>query len=822
MRFEDFDAVIMLTHSDWKKEPKANRYNYAIRLAKHQIVLFVQPDLHVQQYVVEKTEIPRIEIVHIYDNYGIEQDLMLKKALIELGIKKIILWVYNARFKSFIARSSNDSTLCVYHATEDYFSDDFCVDNEIRESIAKIAPYTDLVLSVSAGVAENYIENCSYRGAIKVLGNGCDYDFYHLGIKKEKKEKIAIYQGGINKKIDLDMLFNVVQLMKDWRFDFAGGVYWESREEKKIWEDLVSKENVRYYGELEREVLREKMHNSSIGIIPFKRNDWLVRRSFPLKAYEYAACGLPVVSTPIAALENEGIFFTAENDALFACAMELAFSAASDEAFQIKLDLSAKGRNYNNIVNDSISFVNDVLMQERKYKNEKLNVLVLYDPNSTHVKTIQDHLLSFSEYSNNNIFYASGIYSNIIPVPVHCFDAVIVHYSIRLSLVDHINSTIKDNLKYYSGLKVLYIQDEYENPLIARQNIKDIGFDIVYTCVPGKYIDKVYPKIEFPYTVFKTVLTGYVTSELEETARQATPLEKRKLDIGYRGRKLSPLYGILGYEKYIIGKKVKELCSTTNLSIDIEWEEDKRIYGTSWFTFIDSCVSMLGSESGSNVFDFESVIENEVADYRQSNTNATDDDIVHNVIAKHEGDIDMRQVSPKVFEAVAHKTALILFEGNYSGILKPWTHYLPLKKDFSNWQQIVDLVGDRKALQAIVDNACRDIIYSGEYSYSKVISAFDNDLRTYCSKGSNKQLTITSVLGMQVASGKYQPCHLELTPQIGSSAKLYISPPKAPNPLAKVIAGNYASLWKKWHNSPKIIKKILMPLADIYIHLIRR
>ena len=36
-----------------------------------------------------------------------------------------------------------------------------------------------------------------------------------------------------------------------------------------------------------------------MGIIPFAPNESIWERSFPLKAFEYVACGLPVVSTPL-------------------------------------------------------------------------------------------------------------------------------------------------------------------------------------------------------------------------------------------------------------------------------------------------------------------------------------------------------------------------------------------------------------------------------------------------------------------------------------------------------------------------------------------
>ena len=40
----------------------------------------------------------------------------------------------------------------------------------------------------------------------------------------------------------------------------------------------------------------------------------------------------------------------------------------------------------------------------------------------------------------------------------------------------------------------------------------------------------------------------------------------------------------------------------------------------------------------------------------------------------------MHVISSRVFEAIASRCLLILFKGDYSGIIKPWKHYLPLEK----------------------------------------------------------------------------------------------------------------------------------------------
>src|SRR5262249_54439151 len=85
----------------------------------------------------------------------------------------------------------------------------------------------------------------------------------------------------------------------------------------------------------------------------------------------------------------------------------------------------------------------------------------------------------------------------------------------------------------------------------------------------------------------------------------------------------------------------------------------------------------------------------------------------------------------KVFEAIACKTALILFEGEYSGILRPHRHYIPLRKDFSNVDLVLSHLADDDYLEAMAQHAYDDIVASGRYSYERFVKDFDDLLERH-------------------------------------------------------------------------------------------
>jgi hypothetical protein len=181
----------------------------------------------------------------------------------------------------------------------------------------------------------------------------------------------------------------------------------------------------------------------------------------------------------------------------------------------------------------------------------------------------------------------------------------------------------------------------------------------------------------------------------------------------------------LGHEKIEIGRRFLELAATTNLRSDIAWTEHARFHGERWNAFIASCRSMLGSESGSSVVDYEGAAERAVRDYLAAKPRATYEEIESEVLQPFVGGPSIYTVSPRVFEAAAHRTAMVMFPGEYANVVQPWEHYIPLEKDFSNFDEVVERIGDVAFLAEMTERAYAHVIASGRYSEKAFIRSFD-------------------------------------------------------------------------------------------------
>ena len=362
-----------------------------------------------------------------------------------------------------------------------------------------------------------------------------------------------------------------------------------------------------------------------------------------------------------------------------------------------------------------------------------LNVLLLYDANVVYTNTVREHVGSFRQFSRHRITYAPAAKNSPLTFSLDPFDAVVLHYSIRLAFEWHLSPEFAFALKKFKGLKVAFLQDEYDHTWRACQWINQLGVRLVFTCVPQEHVRTVYGRVG-PATTFVTTLTGFLPID-GDLSKHVRPLADRPVAIGYRGRELPFRYGRLGREKLKIGVRMRAECEARGVRHDIEWTEAKRIYGPAWVDFIASCRATLGTESGSNVFDFDGTLSTDIAAALKADPRLTYEQVEERFLQGRELDGVMNQVSPRIFEAVALRTGLVLFEGTYSGVVQADEHFIPLKKDFSNVDEVIRRVLDDRELSAITERAFRDVIGSGKYTYEAFVRGFDAELSRLAGPG---------------------------------------------------------------------------------------
>jgi hypothetical protein len=315
----DVDAVYFLMFAGWKRELRSNRWHYASRWARHVPVVLVQPDQVVvtKKLVIEpEPRIANCEILSVktprrFDTYGTDMLVQLGQVLSDMerrAVKRPLLWFYNPHLLALYA--GLPASVRVFHATENYFDFEGLSANFL-DRYKEAITISDAVVAVSEGVAASLRSHIS-GVEVNVVSNGCDYREYSLGRPdpelveiRRGYEKIAIYAGNINSRLDYRLIHRCVREYRTTCFSFFGRGSDLTADDSKRWAKLLGEPNVRYFGEVVPERLPDLYSAADVGFVPYKQTRLLVENGFPLKVLEMCATGLPVVSTlmkPIAGL----------------------------------------------------------------------------------------------------------------------------------------------------------------------------------------------------------------------------------------------------------------------------------------------------------------------------------------------------------------------------------------------------------------------------------------------------------------------------------------------------------------------------------------
>lgn len=361
-------------------------------------------------------------------------------------------------------------------------------------------------------------------------------------------------------------------------------------------------------------------------------------------------------------------------------------------------------------------------------------VLLLYHrpPWSRDAGTVWEHIRAFGKHSRFRFCAVNtglGFPGTLASLE---FSAVVFHYSLFGGEEYPIENRFLDYVDgWRSSYRVAFFQDEYQFCPQRARFIDDHRIDCIYTLLEDAWIPRVYGDRRGVGRIIPT-LTGYVDERLVSAGlRYGLPDDLRSIDIGYRGRELLPYMGRAAREKTAIAEEFKRATAAEGLKLDIETRENQRLYGKSWHEFLGKCRGCLGVEAGVSVFDLEGVVYERYDELRREDPAASFDEMVDMlapVMDPWEGQVYYRTISPRHFEAAAFRACQILFPGRYSGIMEPMRHYIPLEKDFSNIEEVVRLFRTTAVREELVENANRDLIQSGSYSYEHFVQEFDRVL----------------------------------------------------------------------------------------------
>lgn len=339
------------------------------------------------------------------------------------------------------------------------------------------------------------------------------------------------------------------------------------------------------------------------------------------------------------------------------------------------------------------------------------------------------HVMDWSQASHNVLYYNS-----FFPPPQWLrhgqFDAVILHTTFLCMRWTTTFYAWKWKLRWVADLgcpKLAMPQDEYDHSEVLDEWLYEWGVSVIFSNFDPSHHVRLYPLMHKKASFYKA-FTGYIDEQAMSRWGEKQPsLKERSIDIVYRATRLPYWFGDHGQMKSQIADRVTERASGRGLKCDISTRPEDTIVGDQWEKFLASGRAIIGCESGSSVLDRRGEIKALIQAELQSNLALSYEQISQTLPKGWDG-YKFFAIGPRHFEAVVTKTCQVLIEGHYDGVFEADRHYIPLKRDYSNLEEVLDKLKDIRLMSTLVNQAYADICLSGKYSYRALAALIDRAL----------------------------------------------------------------------------------------------
>ena len=341
--------------------------------------------------------------------------------------------------------------------------------------------------------------------------------------------------------------------------------------------------------------------------------------------------------------------------------------------------------------------------------------------------TVRDHLYSFRRYGRARYTYLNiGVRKVPRWIRDARFDAVIYHTSFLAQRWDpdrfRLEVARAEPLRGIGRYAIAMPQDEFLGAEMVSHFVRDFEVDHVFSVSPRSEWSKIYPDIDRGAVRFSEVLTGYLDDDtVARIDRIAAGRPDRSVDVGYRASPGRYWLGRHGMLKEELARVFARAAADRDLRLDISNRYEDVLSGDDWFAFLASCRYTLGVEGGASVLDRTGEIKEATERYLRAHPDAGFEEVERHCFPGRDGELALAAISPRHLEACATRTCQILIEGSYSGVLRPGEHYIELRRDLGNLDEVLDAASSEELREEITQRAYEDIVASGRWSYRVLV-----------------------------------------------------------------------------------------------------
>ncbi len=333
--------IVCVGFADWDTELWTNQHHLMSRLARDNRVLFVEslglrrPQfagrdlLRIARRLRRGLAPPRsadglcvlspLVVPFHHNRLARELNRRLLPAFVgrsahRIGLRRPILWAYVPQAEVLI--DVLDPSLVVYHCVDDIAAHSRIDTASFRAAEERFAARADLVLASAPALARRMR---TLSDNVLDAPNVADTELFARALEPGPldpamaalpRPRIAFTGAIVATKLDIPLLLALARARPTWSFALVGPV--GPGDPRTDISALAVEPNIHLLGPRSYNELPTVLRAADAGLIPYARNE-LTSSIFPMKVYEYLAAGLPVLATPLPALEDVAEVLTAPN-----------------------------------------------------------------------------------------------------------------------------------------------------------------------------------------------------------------------------------------------------------------------------------------------------------------------------------------------------------------------------------------------------------------------------------------------------------------------------------------------------------------------------
>lgn len=276
-------------------------------------------------------------------------------------------------------------------------------------------------------------------------------------------------------------------------------------------------------------------------------------------------------------------------------------------------------------------------------------------------------------------------------------------------------------LRKSSALKIAFPQDDATHSAFLDYFFFWLGIDIVFSVRPERR-EQLYP-LSSKSAEFVATVAGYIDDRsLDELTQLARPWSEREWVVGQRVTMYPAWGGRFARRKSMIAVRFHDECVKRGLRENVSTESGEVFLGDDWYRFLGDCQFVVGAEGGHGLWDPHGVIQDEVNDYVSRFPDASFEEVEDNCFYGLDGRDSFPGFPPRILEAAMMGCGQILLEGKYRGFIEPGKHYLEVRDDYSNLDEIFIAMQDKDRVAAMIRDTWSALVENPAFRYSTLVN----------------------------------------------------------------------------------------------------